>query len=334
MTPLRVYSFLGEAAAPHYAAVGGLVARAAGLEPAPFGEPGLARLDEIVAAPGPALLFLCGLPYVRLSDENAPVEAIAAAVPIGEPGPQYFAELVVREGLDAASAADLGGRRVGFNGRDSLSGYVLPYAALEPRGLAEPLYADAIETGSHRRSLALLAAGEIDAAAIDSTVLALEARDDPAIAALRVLERLGPAPDPAGGAAERRPGARRRLRAALVGLAAVMQDGRRSRSDSSIASSRSDAHYDLVRAMDAPDRRPHRPRDRAVGRRRDHRRVLGEHALAVARLGRRTLRSRSAISSSESSTSRRRASTSKTMIRPLIAPIGPPRTASGARGPP
>jgi ABC-type phosphate/phosphonate transport system substrate-binding protein len=196
VTSLRAHSFLGAAARPHFSAVAELAARAAGYDPVPLDEPGLARLDEIIATPGPALLFLCGLPYVRLRDDNAPVDAIAAAVPRGAPGPVYFADLVVRDGLDALSAADLVGRRVGLNGRDSLSGYVLPYAALIPRALAAPLYDNAIETGSHRRSLELLLSGEIDAAAIDSTLLALEARAHPEIAALRVLERLGPAPIP------------------------------------------------------------------------------------------------------------------------------------------
>ena len=139
MTALRVYSFLGEAAAPHFSAVSELVARAAGCEPAPLAEPGLAQLDEIVATPGAALVFLCGLPYVRLRDDNAPIEAIAAAVPRGEPAPRYFADLVVRAGLEAGSAADLVGRRIGFNGRDSLSGFVLPYRSLMARGLAAPV---------------------------------------------------------------------------------------------------------------------------------------------------------------------------------------------------
>ena len=196
MSALRVYSFLGESAAPHFAAVSELVVRAAGCEPAPLEEPGLAQLDELMATPGPALVYLCGLPYVRLRDDNAPIEAIAAAIPRGEPAPQYYADLAVRPGLDAGSAADLAGRRLGFNGRDSLSGYVLPYHSLLERGLADTLYADAIETGSHRNSLALLLAGEIDAAGIDSTLLALEARENPAVAGLRVLERLGPAPIP------------------------------------------------------------------------------------------------------------------------------------------
>jgi ABC-type phosphate/phosphonate transport system substrate-binding protein len=195
-TPLPVHNFLGEAAGPHFSAVSEIVARAAGCEPLPLDEPGLGRLDEIIARPGPALLYLCGLPYVRLRDGGAPIEAIAAPVPIGEPAPQYFSDLVLRNGLEASSPADLVGHRVGLNGRDSLSGYVLPYAALIPRKLAAPLYDGAIETGSHHRSLELLVAGELDAAAIDSTLLALEARADPAVAGLRVLERLGPAPIP------------------------------------------------------------------------------------------------------------------------------------------
>jgi ABC-type phosphate/phosphonate transport system substrate-binding protein len=195
VTALRAHSFLGEAASPHFSAVAELVARAAGYDPIPLDEPGLAQLDRIVAKPGPALLFLCGLPYVRLRDDNAQVDAIAAAVPEGAPGPVYFADLVVRDGLEARSATDLVGRRVGMNGRDSLSGYVLPYSALIPRALAAPLYDNAIETGSHRRSLELLLSGEIDAAAIDSTLLAIEAKN-PTISALRVIERLGPAPIP------------------------------------------------------------------------------------------------------------------------------------------
>ncbi len=97
MTPLRLYSFLGQVARPHYEAVGGLVARAAGCDPLPLEEPSLAQLDAVIATPGPALVFLCGLPYVRLRDANAPIEPIAAAVPRGDTAPQYFADMVVRQ---------------------------------------------------------------------------------------------------------------------------------------------------------------------------------------------------------------------------------------------
>lgn len=252
MTSLRAYSFLGECGAPHFAAVADLVARAAGVEATVLDEPGLERLDEIVATPGPALIYLCGLPYVRLRDAGAPIEAIAAAVPRGEPGPQYFADLVVRDGLEASSASDLVGSRVGFNGHDSLSGFVLPYWALIPRGLAGPLYDDGIKTGSHRRSLARLVEGEIDAAAIDSTLLALEARANPAIAALRVLERLGPAPIPPVVLLHGDPALAGRVREALVSLDRH-EAGRRAlelglmRRYVEIA----DAAYDPVREMDS-----------------------------------------------------------------------------------
>ncbi len=251
MTALRVYSLLGEAAAPHFSAVSELVARAAGCDPAPLEEPGLARLDEIVATPGAALVFLCGLPYVRLRDGNAPIEAIAAAVPRGEPAPRYFADLVVRAGLDVGSAADLVGRRIGFNGRDSLSGYVLPYRSLMARGLSAPLYDDAIETGSHRNSLALLVSGEIDAAAIDSTLLALEARANPAIARLRVLERLGPAPIPPVALLHGDPALAGRLRDSLVSLDQHAL-GRRALELGLVERfvEVTDGDYDVVREMD------------------------------------------------------------------------------------
>jgi ABC-type phosphate/phosphonate transport system substrate-binding protein len=251
MTALRVYSFLGEAAAPHFSAVSELVARAAGCEPSPLAEPGLARLDEIVATPGAALVFLCGLPYVRLTDGNAPIEAIGAAVPIGEPAPHYFADLVIRAGLEAGSAADLVGRRIGFNGRDSLSGFVLPYRSMMARGLAAPLYDDAVETGSHRNSLARLVSGEIDAAGIDSTVLALEARADPAIAALRVLERLGPAPIPPVVLLNGDAALAGRLRDALVSLDQHVL-GRRALELGMVERyvAVSDGDYDVVREMD------------------------------------------------------------------------------------
>ena len=50
-------------------------------------------------------------------------------------------------------------------------------------------------SGGHRHSLAWVAAGEVSAAAIDSNVLRLALRDDPALAArLRVIDALGPFP--------------------------------------------------------------------------------------------------------------------------------------------
>jgi phosphonate transport system substrate-binding protein len=252
MASLRVHSFLGLLALPHYAAVGALVTRACGLRADPVDEPGLRQLDEVLAAPGPALLFLCGLPYVRARGRGAPVEAIAGAIPCGDDTPRYYSDMVLRRGLEAGSAESLVGRRIGLNGRDSLSGYVLPESALVRREPPVPLYEHAVETGGHHQSLALLVAGEIDAAAIDSTVLALEARADPAIAALVVAERFGPAPIPPVVLVGGDPVLAGELRDALLEL---------DRSDEGRAALElglidryvavSDSDYDPVRAMDA-----------------------------------------------------------------------------------
>jgi ABC-type phosphate/phosphonate transport system substrate-binding protein len=73
---------------------------------------------------------------------------------------------------------------------------VLPAAVLGARRPPVDLFAGAVPTGSHGESLRRLVAAEIDAAPIDSTVLALAAAAHPAVAALPVAELLGPAPIP------------------------------------------------------------------------------------------------------------------------------------------
>jgi phosphonate transport system substrate-binding protein len=215
---LRAVSFLGQAARPHYEAVSALAAARAGVEIGPLEEPGLHALAAVLAAPEPALLFVCGLPYVRARDAGAPIELLAAPVSAGGERAEYFADLVLRDGLDAASADDLDEPLMAYNGDDSMSGWVLPRASLAPRGLIRSLYARTVHSGSHRASLALLLAGEADCAAIDSSVLALEARDDAGIAALRVVERFGPAPSPPVALVGGTPAAAAALRAALCGL--------------------------------------------------------------------------------------------------------------------
>jgi ABC-type phosphate/phosphonate transport system substrate-binding protein len=186
---MRALSFLGAAARPHYAAVAAVVARALG-EPAPeVVEPGLDHLAEAIADPRPALVFLCGLPYVRLRDSDAPVEALAAPVTDDPGGPEsavYFSDVLVRPG-----APPLESCRIGFNNTDSLSGWVLPRS-----GLDRPDDLHWVHTGSHRRSLELLDAGEIDAAPIDSYVLRLERRRTPRFGLLERRLRIGPMPAP------------------------------------------------------------------------------------------------------------------------------------------
>jgi phosphonate transport system substrate-binding protein len=160
----------------------------------PLRETPLAELPAVVAGP-PALLFICGLPYTRTRDGGAPIEPLAAPVPEGEDASVYRADLLVAPGVPLKTPEQLQGARVAFNGDDSLSGWVLPRHALRELGI-DPDGFDWVETGSHRNSLRALMRGEVQAAPIDSTVLALERRADPALNALRRIARLGRMPSP------------------------------------------------------------------------------------------------------------------------------------------
>jgi ABC-type phosphate/phosphonate transport system substrate-binding protein len=246
---MRALSFLGAAAAPHYEAVAAVVARELGVAAPALEHPGLVGLDDAVADPRPALAFLCGLPYVRLRAAGAPVSALAAPVaaqPGGGEAAAYSSVLLARPG--APALADC---RIGFNDRDSLSGWVLPRAGLpEPDGLrwTGP-------TGSHRRSLELLLAGELDAAPIDSSVLRLELRATPRYASLVERARFGPMPAPPVVAFGGGPELHAALRRALLALP-VSAAGRRALAEGGVLryAPVTSATYAPVLALDRRER--------------------------------------------------------------------------------
>lgn len=250
MSALAVHSFLGQVARPHYEAVARIVAERAGVPVDPLRETPLAQLPAVVAGP-PALLFVCGLPYTRMRDAGAPIEPLAAPVPDGEDGSFYHADLLVAPGASETAPEQLRGARVAYNGDDSLSGWVMPRQALRALGIDPEGYVW-VRTGSHRNSLRALLRSEVDAAPIDSTVLALELRADPALAALRSVARLGHMPSPpialVGGDAD----LATTLRAALTGLGGS-DEGRAALELGAVQrfEAVADADYAPVRAADA-----------------------------------------------------------------------------------
>ena len=137
------------------------------------------------------IAFVCSPPLIWL---KGAIEAVAAPV-LSDPRfngrPLYSSEVVVRTGSPFRSFADLEGSRWAVNEASSWSGY---WVVLQRVG-SWNYFGEVVETGFHRRSLRLVAAGEVDAAAIDSQVLAMELRHDPNLArSLRVIETLGPSP--------------------------------------------------------------------------------------------------------------------------------------------
>jgi phosphonate transport system substrate-binding protein len=155
--------------------------------------------------------WICGLPYVWKADHpNPPIQLLAAPVMRGEHydgQPVYFSDVVVRADSRLRTFEDLEGRSWGYNEARSHSGYNLVRYELVRRGLDGSFFGRVIQAGSHERALELILAGEIEAAAIDSTVLETELAMQPSLASrIRIVEVLGPSPIPPFVASKRLPG--------------------------------------------------------------------------------------------------------------------------------
>lgn len=144
--------------------------------------------------------WICGLPYVWKADQHYPIELLVAPVMQGERyqnQPVYFSDVVVRRDSSFQALADLRGRRWAYNEPRSQSGYYVTRYTLAQRGLPSSYFGEAIESGAHQVSLQMILNGEIDASAIDSTVLELELQQQPGLAAqIRIIDTFGSSPIP------------------------------------------------------------------------------------------------------------------------------------------
>lgn len=204
-----------------------------------------------------ALCWICGLPYARRASlRPAGVTLVAAPVFLGmryQDKPVYFSDVVVRHGSPYQGLAGLRGAAWAFNEPGSHSGYNLVRSVLAARGERDGFFSRAVESGSHQESLQMILRGEVDASAIDCTVLELEMRRDPALGQrLRVIETLGPSPIPPWVAPASSPaGLRAKLRELMLGMAGDPQ-GREILAKAYLArfAPVADQDYDPIREMD------------------------------------------------------------------------------------
>ena len=190
---LRVSSFLAPRMLPAYRAVAETVSRAVGI-------PAEVRAEvsyEPYRAGEPDISFVCSLAYVVLEREGS-IPAVPVAAPVVE-GPRYggrsvyFSDVVVRSGDAADSFADLRGRGWAFNEPWSQSGYGVTRHRLLEMGETPGFFGSVVRAGSHERALEMVLEGEVDATAIDSHLLGVLLRDDPALAgSLKTVGELGP----------------------------------------------------------------------------------------------------------------------------------------------
>jgi phosphonate transport system substrate-binding protein len=146
------------------------------------------------------LCWICGLPYADKVDAGQPVELCVAPVmrdPRYGAMPVYFSDIVVRYDSPHVSFADLMGAAWAYNEPRSHSGYNTVRYHLATLGRTLDFFGRVVATGAHQASLSLIVAGEVAAAAVDSTVLEAEVRRDPSLSRkVRVIETLGPSPAP------------------------------------------------------------------------------------------------------------------------------------------
>jgi phosphonate transport system substrate-binding protein len=141
--------------------------------------------------------FVCSLPYVEFERRG-----LAQALPIAAPvlrgeryggRPVYFSDVIVHRDSPYRSFLDLRGRSWAYNEPLSQSGYGITRYHLLEIGETHGFFGEVVEAGFHEESMRLVAAGQVDASAIDSQVLEVAMRDDPGLArTLRVIDSLGP----------------------------------------------------------------------------------------------------------------------------------------------
>jgi phosphonate transport system substrate-binding protein len=145
--------------------------------------------------------WICGLPYIERAGKAAPaIELLAAPVMGGERYknlPIYFSDVVVHRDSPVRAFAELRGASWAYNERHSHSGYNVLRYHLAALGETGHYFGRVLESGSHLKSLDMVLNHQVDAAAIDSTVLETEIRLNPELRSkVRIIDSLGPSPIP------------------------------------------------------------------------------------------------------------------------------------------
>ena len=144
--------------------------------------------------------FMCAPSFVWLRGLRRPPAELLGVAPVFDDErnagkPVYFCEVVVRDGAPIQTFSDLEGGFWAYNDASSLSGYYGLLNKLAESGTDESFFGTMSCSGSHLNSIEAVLKGEVDAAAIDSNVLRIRFREEPALShKLRVIESWGPYP--------------------------------------------------------------------------------------------------------------------------------------------
>jgi len=145
----------------------------------------------------PDLLFsqTCGYPLTHALAGRVELVATPCYRAEGCDGPGYCSFVIVAADSSARAIEDLRGQRCAINSLDSQSGCNALRALVAGKGREGRFFGSVMMTGSHKASLAHIASGQADVAAVDCVTHGLLARHRPqALEGTRVLCRTASAP--------------------------------------------------------------------------------------------------------------------------------------------
>lgn len=153
--------------------------RAAGMTGVPSALDRDRPIEQLWRDPRLLLAQSCGYPVMTSLLGRVRLVATPCYRAAGCVGPRHGSALVVRADDGRADLAALRGSRCAANQRHSNTGMNLLRAAVAPLADGQPFFRSLSWSGSHRRSLEMVAWGESDLAAIDAVTLAHLGRIEP-----------------------------------------------------------------------------------------------------------------------------------------------------------
>ncbi|SLN15152.1 phosphate/phosphite/phosphonate ABC transporter substrate-binding protein [Oceanibacterium hippocampi] len=169
-------------------------------------------------SPDLLLAQTCGYPLMNgIAGDAIPLARPVYQAPGCEDAGRHCSFLVVRADANGHVLADFRGRVAALNGHDSNTGMNLFRHAVAPHARDGRFFGGLVMTGAHVESLAAVATGRADIAAVDCVSFALLARYRPrAVVGIRVLGRTASGPTlPIITARQRSPAERRTIRRIL-----------------------------------------------------------------------------------------------------------------------
>jgi ABC-type phosphate/phosphonate transport system substrate-binding protein len=137
----------------------------------------------------------CGYPLTHKLKGRVRYVATPGYSAPGCEGATYRSFIITRKNDDIKRGVDLSGRVAAFNSEDSQSGYNILRLYLAEQGIVNGLLREAIESGSHRNSAALVKSGLADFCAVDCISWTLLTAIAPSeVEGLHILDQTAPVP--------------------------------------------------------------------------------------------------------------------------------------------